>query len=72
MRTIEGYFTRVYRLIQNLAEVDAERYEEQSLSVSRGNLRIRLRFNDGELLEISEAVVLISGDLRYLSYRYHY
>ena len=67
MRTIEEYFTHVYQLIQNLAEVDAERYEEQILSVSRGNLRIRLRFSDGGLLEISEAVVLISGDLQWLS-----
>ena len=72
MRTIEEYFTHVYQLIQNLAEVDPERYEEQILSVSRGNLRIRLRFSDGGLLEISEAVVLISGDLQWLSYRYYY
>ena len=72
MRTIEEYFTHVYQLIQNLAEVDPERYEEQILSVSRGNLRIRLRFSDGGLLEISEAVVLISGDLQWLSHRYHY
>jgi Family of unknown function (DUF6516) len=72
MRTIEEYFTHVYQLIQNLAEVDAERYEEQILSVSRGNLRIRLRFSEGALLEISEAIVLVSGDLHWLSYRYHY
>jgi hypothetical protein len=72
MRTIEEYSTHVYQLIQNLAEVDPERYEEQILSVSRGNLRIRLRFSDGGLLEISEAIVLVSGDLHWLSYRYHY
>jgi hypothetical protein len=72
MRTIEEYLTHVYQLIQNLAEVDAERYEEQILSVSRGNLRIRLRFSEGALLEISEAIVLVSGDLHWLSYRYHY
>jgi hypothetical protein len=72
MSAIEDYLTHVYQLIQNLAEVDAERYEEQILSVSRGNLRIRLRFSDGALLEISEAIVLVAGDLHWLSYRYHY
>jgi hypothetical protein len=72
MRTVEEYFTRVYQLIQSLPEVYAERYEEQILSVSRGNLRIRLRFSDRALLEISEAVVLTAGDLQWLSYRYHY
>jgi Family of unknown function (DUF6516) len=72
MRTVEEYFTRVYQLIQSLPEVYAERYEEQILSVSRGNLRIRLRFSDRALLEISKAVVLTAGDLQWLSYRYHY
>jgi hypothetical protein len=72
MRTIEEYFTYVYQLIQSLPEVYAEQYEEQILSVSRGNLRIRLRFFDQALLEISEAVVLSAGDLQWLSYRYHY
>jgi len=72
MRTIEEYFTHVYQLVQGLADVHAERYEEQILSVTRGNLRIRLRFSDQALLEMSEAVVLIAGELRWLSYRYHY
>jgi Family of unknown function (DUF6516) len=72
MRTIEEYFTHVYQLVQGLADVHAERYEEQMLSVTRGNLRIRLRFSDQALLEMSEAVVLMAGELRWLSYRYHY
>jgi Family of unknown function (DUF6516) len=72
MRTIEEYFTHAYQLIQSLPEVYAEQYEEQILSVRRGNLRIRLRFSDPALLEISEAVVLTAGDLQWLSYRYHY
>lgn len=72
MRTIEESFTHVYQLVQGLADVHAERYEEQMLSVTRGTLRIRLRFSDQALLEMSEAVVLMAGELRWLSYRYHY
>lgn len=72
MRTIEEYFTHVYHLVQGLPHVQAERYEEQILIVTRGNLRIRLRFSDQALLEMSEAVVLVAEELRWLSYRYHY
>lgn len=48
---------------------NVERYEEQLLALNRGNLRIRLRFSDGSLLEISEAIVA-NGNLRWLSYHY--
>jgi hypothetical protein len=71
MRTIEEYFIHVYHLVQGLSHVQAERYEEQMLSGTRGNLRIRLRFSDQALLEMSEAVVLLAEELRWLSYRYH-
>jgi hypothetical protein len=72
MRTVEEYFTHVYHLVQGLPHVQAERYEEQILPVTRGNLRIRLRFSDQALLEMSEAVMLMAEELRWLSYRYHY
>jgi hypothetical protein len=72
MKTIEDYFTYVRQLMQRVPDASAERYEEQLLSVHRGNLRIRLRFSNHALLEISEAVVIIAEELRWLSYRYHY
>ena len=72
MKTIEDYFTYVRQLMQRVPDVSAERYDEQLLSVHRGNLRIRLRFSNHALLEISEAVVIIAEKLRWLSYRYHY
>lgn len=72
MRTIAEYFTQVRQLLQSVAEAHAERYEEQVLSAARGNLRIRLRFSDESLLEISEAIVLLGEELHRLSYRYHY
>jgi hypothetical protein len=37
----------------------------------RVNLRIRLRFDNGYLLEIHEAVIIAGQGLAYLDYRYH-
>jgi hypothetical protein len=71
MRTIDEYFTRVRELVQGVTDAQAERYEEQMLSATRGNLRIRLRFGDQSLLEISEAIVLVGEEPHWLSYRYH-
>ena len=70
--TLEEYFADVSRLIQALAGVSVERYEEQLLSATRGNLRLRLRFADQALLEMSEAVLCTAETLQWLSYRYHY
>jgi hypothetical protein len=72
MKTIEDYFTSVRQLMQRVPDASAERYEEQLLSVRRGNLRIRLRFSNHALLEISETIVIIAEEPRWLSYRYHY
>ena len=70
--TLAEYFAEIFQLIQALAGVDVERYEEQLLSATRGNLRLRLRFADQALLEMSEAVLCTAGTLQWLSYRYHY
>ena len=70
--TLEEYFATISRLIQGLTEVDVERHEEQCLSTTRGNLRLRLRFADQALLEMSEAILCTAGTLQWLSYRYHY
>ncbi len=72
MKTIEEYFALVRQLIHGFFDAYTERHEEQILSVNRGNLRIRLCFPDQALLEISEAIVIVSGELRWLGYRYHY
>lgn len=70
--TLAEYFAELIQLIQALAGVRIERYEEQLLSATRGNLRLRLRFADQALLDISEAVVCTTGTLQWFSYRYHY
>ena len=48
-----------------------ERYTEEILTSQRANLRIRLRFEQGHLLEIHEAVVVVEDCLVPLDYRYH-
>jgi hypothetical protein len=72
MKGILEYLERIQKCIIALTRVEIERYEEQILSKERGNLRIRLRFTDNSLLEISEAVYIIEGMPIWLSYRYHY
>lgn len=72
MKSIEQYFERVQSFIMGIRKAEAERYEEQILSKDRGNLRIRLRFFDNSLLEISEAIHIVEETLTWLSYRYHY
>ena len=43
MKSIEEYFIHVRQLIQGVPGAHTERHEEQILSATRGNLRIRLR-----------------------------
>lgn len=48
-----------------------ENYTEEILTAERANLRIRLRLDNGALLEINEALVVANGALTTLGYRYH-
>jgi hypothetical protein len=71
--TITEYFAQIRHLMQSLAEVQFEQYVEQVLTETRGNLRIRVRFADNALLEVSEAVAITEGrTIEWLSYRYHF
>lgn len=72
MKNILTYFEEVQNLIQRLAGVEVERYEEHVLTKVRGNLRIRLRFHDNSLLEISATIYDKEETFIWLSYRYHY
>lgn len=72
MSAVLDYFEGVQTLVARLLRVEIERYEERVLSLERGNLRIRLRFSDNSLLEISEAIHVAGNAMVWLSYRYHY
>jgi len=72
VKTIAEYFDKVQSYVGELQRVEIEKYDEQILTEVRGNLRIRLRFQDNSLLEISEAIYINKGNFIWLSYRYHY
>jgi hypothetical protein len=69
--TLAQYLARVEQAILRCSNAYVERYTEEILTPQRANLRIRLRFEHGHLLEINEAVVVVEYILVPLDYRYH-
>lgn len=67
---LEHYLAKVEGAVTRLS-VYVESYVEDILTPERANLRIRLRFQNGCLLEISEAIVVENDALKTLGYRYH-
>jgi hypothetical protein len=67
---LERYFVRVEAAVAQLPAY-TENYVEEILTAERANLRIRLRFQSGGLLEINEAVIVENGLFKTLGYRYH-
>ncbi|MCF7988805.1 MAG: DUF6516 family protein [Thiohalocapsa sp.] len=68
---LETYLSSVEYALAALADADVEVYTEELLTPERANLQVRIRFGNGRLLEISEAVVVADGELQHLDYRYH-
>jgi len=68
--SLEHYFAEVEAAVAQLPAY-TESYVEEILTVERANLRIRLRFENGALLEINEAIIVENGVLKTLGYRYH-
>lgn len=68
--SLERYFAEIETAVAQMSAY-AENYVEEILTAERANLRIRLRFENGALLEISEAIVVENGALKTLGYRYH-
>lgn len=69
---LSDYLNQIEQAIFQCENVYVERYEEEILTSQRANLRIRLRFNQGYLLEINEAIVITGDQLDFLDYRYHF
>jgi hypothetical protein len=65
------YLREIETAVQAITNCHVERYQEEILSSDRANLRIRIRFSNGCLLEINEAVVVENQILQTLGYRYH-
>lgn len=66
-----GYLEEVEDAIGNLKEAYVELYEEEFLTGDRVNLRIRVRFYNGCLLQLNESVIF-QNKLEHLGYRYHF
>ena len=66
------YLDAVESALCQIEHVHVERYEEEILASDRVNLRIRVRFATGHLLELNEAVIVDGESLKHLDYRYHF
>ncbi len=68
---LDEYLKTVEAALGALREAYVEHYLEELLTPLRANLRIRVRFENGRLLEINEAMVVDGNVLKHLDYRYH-
>ena len=69
---LSEYLHKVEAIVLKLRNIYVERYEEEIIANNRINLRIRIRFRIGYLLELNEAVIVESGTIKRLYYRYHF
>lgn len=69
---LSRYLAGVETALRQLENAYVERYEEEILAADRINLRIRVRFSGGYLLELNEAAVVESEHIQHLCYRYHF
>jgi Family of unknown function (DUF6516) len=68
---ISHYLREVEATLGEIGDAYTELYEEEILASDRVNLRIRLRFYNGYLLELNESI-RFKGEVRHLGYRYHF
>jgi hypothetical protein len=69
---LSQYLGDIEDSIRRLERANVERYEEEVLTSARANLRIRVRFLSGHLLEVNEAIVVDADQIKHLDYRYHF
>lgn len=70
-KKLSGYLIEIEQYIENIDGVYIEKYQEEILTSERANLRLRLRFSTGDLLEINEAIIIEQEQIKTLDYRYH-
>jgi hypothetical protein len=61
------YLETAEEAIKGLRDAHVERYEEEIFVDRRVNLRIRVRFSGGHLLELNEAVLVVGEESDELS-----
>jgi len=65
---LNTYLEGVGNTVKALENAYVERYEEEILGENRINLRLRIRFNAGYLLEVNEAIIIEDGKMKRLNY----
>ncbi len=68
---LSRYLNGIESAVQGLTDAYVEFYEEEVVASDRVNLRIRIRFSSGYLLELNESVVE-EDEIKHLGYRYHF
>lgn len=69
---LSRYLKEVEATVRQVEDAYVERYEEEIVAADRMNLRIRIRFRKGHMLEPNEAVIGEAGRHKHLGYRYHF
>ena len=70
--SISKYLNDIETLVRKLYSAYVERYEEEVITSDRANLRIRIRFRTGHMLELNEAIIDEGRQVEHLAYRYHF
>ena len=66
------YFDPVEACLSRYPTFYVEQFQGTLLTSSRANLRLRVRVNQVYLLAVSEAILVVEGQITYLDYRYHF
>ncbi len=70
---LSQYLDKIENTVNALENSYIEYYNEEIITENRINLKIRIRFSSGHLLELSEAVIVAEeGKIQHLNYRYHF
>ena len=69
---LRQYIEDTESAVKSLDNVYIERYEIEILTFERVNLRIRIRFSQGYLFELNEAIIAENENITHLGYRYHF
>ncbi len=69
---ISDYIEKIDCVLQKIQPAYIEKYEAEIINPERADIRIRIRFSNGCLLELNEAVYVECEEVGFLGYRYHF
>jgi hypothetical protein len=69
---IQAYLDKVEQLLLNSSNIYVEEFSAVILTEDRANIRVKIRFSLRYLLAISEILVVVNNQIKYIDYRYHF